>query len=296
MNILGNIVQTFKHGNALTRLIFLNVAVFALLKVLAIVLMLFNLQDPFSTSYLAVPSDVNAFLHRPWTPFSYMFLHTDFLHLLFNMVALYWFGKIFVLYFSEKQLVSLYVVGGVFAALVFVISFNVFPYYSPLVRQSLLLGASGSIMAIIVAAAVQSPNMQLQLLLVGTVKLKYIAIVYVVLSFFGITSDNGGGQLAHLGGAFAGYMFVVSLRSGTDLTKGISKVLDGVLSLFRPRKMKVKYNKNTTKARMTDAEFNMNKAKKMAQIDHILDKIKSSGYESLSADEKRQLFEQSNKK
>jgi membrane associated rhomboid family serine protease len=294
MNMLGNIVQTFKHGNALTRLIFLNVAVFTMLKVLAVVLMLFNLQAPFSTSYLAAPSDVNAFIHRPWTLFSYMFLHTEFLHLLFNMVALYWFGKVFLLFFTKRQLVGLYVVGGIFAALVYIISFNVFPYYSPLVRQSLLLGASGSIMAIIVAAAVQSPNMQLQLLLVGTVKLKYIAIVYVVLSFFGITSDNGGGQLAHLGGAFAGYMFVVSLRAGIDFTKGINQLLDGILNLFRPRKMKVKYNQNTKNNKMTDAEYNMNKAKKMAQIDHILDKIKSSGYESLSTDEKRRLFEQSN--
>jgi membrane associated rhomboid family serine protease len=243
-------------------------------------------------SYLAVPASLTLLLTHFWTPLSYMFLHQEVLHIAFNMLGLYWFGKIFQLYFSDKQLVGLYLFGGIVAALFYVVAFNIFPYYLPLLSQSLLLGASGSIMAIIVATGFQAPNMNLQLLLVGNVKLKYIAAFYVLSSVLGITSANGGGQLAHLGGALAGYLFVVSLRQGNDLTNCFSRILDVIFNLFQPRKLKVKPNKSRPKSRMTDAEFNLSKSKKIEEIDKILDKIKSSGYESLSAEEKKRLFEQ----
>jgi hypothetical protein len=138
--------------------------------------------------------------------------------------------------------------------------------------------------------------MEMQLLFLGRIKLMYIAIAIVLMSYFGITSDNGGGQLAHLGGALAGYIFVVSLRQGKDITKWLNWLFDLVYDLFRPRKLKVKPNMSRGKTPMSDAEFNMNKAQKMAQIDHILDKIKTSGYDSLTTDEKKRLFEQGNKK
>jgi hypothetical protein len=211
------------------------------------------------------------------------------------MFTLFWFGRIFLMYFSEKQLVGLYLIGGLMAALVYVVAYNLFPYYAPTLHQSLLLGASGSIMAIIVATAFRSPDMELQVLFLGSVKLKYIAIFFVITSLFGITSNNGGGELAHLGGALAGYLFVVSLRQGKDLTKGISMILDTISNLFGPRKLKVKHNPTRRNSRMSDAEFNMNKVRKMAEIDKILDKIKTSGYESLSVDEKKKLFEQGKK-
>lgn len=296
MNVFDNIVRTFKQGNALVRLIFVNVAVFVTLKFISIVATLLALPIPEISDYLAMPASFKALMYHAWTPATYMFLHTDFFHLLFNMVALYWFAKIFLFYFSEKQLVGVYIIGGLLGALFYLLAFNIFPFYTPLISRSLMLGASGSVLAIITASAVQSPNMELRMLLLGNVKLKYVALFYVAISFFGLTTNNAGGQLAHLGGAFAGYLFVSSIRNSKDITKGISKIFDFLLTLFRPRKMKVKYSQTKTNSRMSDADYNMNKAKKMAQIDHILDKIKSSGYESLSADEKRQLFEQSNKK
>ena len=123
------------------------------------------------------------------------------------------------------------------------------------------------------------------------VKLKYIAIAAVLISIFGITSNNAGGQLAHLGGALYGYLFVISLRRGKDYTKGFSKLMDGISDLFKPRKLKIKRSK-TSNRKMTDAEFNMDKAKRMKEIDRILDKIKSSGYGSLTSEEKKKLFEQ----
>lgn len=295
MNILDNIKLFFLQGNSITKLIFVNLVVFVMIKMALIFLLLFNLSGSFLLPYLAFPADFTQLLPRFWTLFTYMFLHEGFLHLFFNMLSLYWFGKIFLMYFSEKQLIGLYVVGGLLAALFYIAAFNIFPYYADRLHQSLLLGASGSIMAIIIASAIQSPNMEMQLVFLGSIKLKYIALVVVVMSFFGITSDNGGGQLAHLGGALAGYLFVLSLRQGKDITKGISWVLDAVNNAFQPRKLKVKPNKTRHKQTMTDAEFNTNKARNMDYINKILDKIKTSGYESLSAEEKKRLFEQGNR-
>jgi len=295
MNILDNIKQTFKQGNSLIKLIYVNASVFILLKLTLILLLLFNVSGTFLLSYLAIPADLSLLAYRAWTPLTYMFLHEGFLHIFFNMFTLFWFGRIFLMYFSEKQLVGLYVIGGFLAALVYVGSYNLFPYYASSLHQSILLGASGSIMAIIVATAFRSPDMELQVLFLGSVKLKYIAIFFVLTSLFGITSNNGGGELAHLGGALAGYLFVVSLRQGKDLTKGLSRILDIFSDLFGPRRLKVKPNPTRKRPTMNDAEFNVNKARKMAEIDKILDKIKTSGYESLSTEEKKRLFEQGKK-
>lgn len=293
MNIFDNLYRTFRQGNSVTHLILINSIVFILLNIFMGIFKLFNISADFILPYLAAPADLVQIAHRFWTPITYMFLHEGFLHILFNMINLFWFGKIFLIFFSEKKLVGLYLLGGLMGVLFYVLAFNIFPFYSNSLHNSLLLGASGSIMAIIVASAMRSPNMEMQLMFIGAIKLKYIAAAVVLMSLFGITSNNGGGQIAHLGGALAGYLFVVSLQKGTDITKGINWFLDTIFNLFRVRKLKVKPNKNNVK--MSDAEFNMNKARKSMQIDQILDKIKTSGYESLSADEKKRLFEQGNK-
>jgi len=296
MNILDNIKQTFRQGSSLIRLIYINAVVFILLNIVLISIQLFKGEESYLLTYLAVPADLKLLFYHLWTLVTYMFLHESFWHLLFNMLNLYWFGKIFLMFFSEKKLVGLYLLGGLVAALFYVAAFNIFPFFAESLHQSILLGASGSIMAIIVATAVQSPNMELQLMFLGGIKLKFIAIGIVLISIFGITSDNGGGQIAHLGGAFAGYLFVVSLQQGKDLTKGLNWILDAIYNLFRPRKLKVKTNKTRNRPTMNDAEFNINKARKMDQINQILDKIKTSGYESLSAEEKKRLFDQGNPK
>jgi hypothetical protein len=207
-------------------------------------------------------------------------------------MTLYWFAQIFIMCFNSRQLTGLYLIGGLSGALFYIASYNIFPYFAPVVSASVLLGASASIMAIVVAAALRAPNMELRLLFLGNIKLKYIAILFILISFFGITSNNAGGEIAHLGGALAGYIFIVSLRSGKDITRWLNNFLDFIVNIFKPRKLKVKSAKTKTNRKMTDAEFNMNKARRMEDIDKILDKIKTSGYDSLSADEKKKLFDQ----
>ncbi len=297
MNIWENIKLTFKQGGGEIKLIYVNIAVFLLYHIVLIVFRLFEVPATFLISYLAVPADLTRLLYRFWTLITYMFLHEGFFHLFFNMLCLYWFGKIFLSVYSERHLIGLYLVGGLLAAFFYVGAYNIFPYYVNQLPNSVLLGASGSIMALIVASATKLPDMQIRLFLLGSVKLKYVAIVTVLISFFGITSANGGGELAHLGGALAGYLFVVLLNQGKDITSWVNKVIDWFVNLLRPREnMKVhKTKKNAPNRKMTDAEYNMNKARNMAEIDRILDKIKKSGYDSLSAEEKRRLFEQGKK-
>ena len=296
MNVWENIKLTFKRGDVLIKLIYVNIGIFVLLKAIQILFILFNASGEFILPYLAVPADLTVLLYRFWTPITYMFLHDGFFHVFFNILCLYWFGKIFLSVFSERHLLGLYFVGGLAAALFYVAAYNIFPYYAPLISSNILLGASGSIMAIIVASAARLPNMEIRLLLIGGVKLKYVAIAAVLISFFGITSSNGGGELAHLGGALTGYLFILLLNKGTDITDWFNKIADAVINLFKPQQMTVKKGKKSTATqqnrRMTDEEYNMNKAQNITEIDRILDKIKESGYDSLTTEEKKRLFDQ----
>lgn len=293
MDFIDRIKQLYRQGDALTRLIFLNVAVFVVLQIVLISFRLFNVSAEFILSWLAVPADLFELLSRPWTLISYMFLHERFFHILFNMFALYWFGKLFQMYFNDKQLVALYLLGGLGGAVFYILAYNLFPLFAPSVAFSILLGASGSVMAIILAVAFRAPDMEMRLMFLGAVKLKYIALFVVLASFFGITSENAGGEIAHLGGALVGYIFVVSLRSGKDITRGLNRFIDLLTGLFKPRKLKVKKGGAQAGRKMTDAEYNVSKARRMEDIDRILDKIKTSGYESLTAEEKKRLFDQS---
>ena len=290
MNFIQNLKLTYKNGNMVIKLIFVNVAVFLIVSIISVIFRLLNLSTLDLTAWFSVPSNPAWLLTHIWTPVTYMFYHEQFLHILFNMLVLFWFGKIFTLYYSEKQLLSLYIFGGLMGALVYVAAYNLFPFYEAASYYSLLMGASGSILAILVASAVRAPNMQMQLLLVGRIKLMWIAVITVLISFIGLTSENGGGEMAHLGGALAGYLFVVFEKKGTDITLFINKIIDFFVNLFRPRP-RIKppvYHAQ----KMSPEEYNQKKARDEKEIDRILDKIKTSGYESLTTEEKRRLFEQ----
>ncbi len=294
-NLIDDIKLKFKHGDMLVKLIFINVLVFLLLHIVSILLKLFNLGDFDLIQYVAVPSVPSELLMRPWTLFTYMFSHYDIWHILFNMLVFYWFGRLFLNYFSERQLAGLYLLGGLAGAIVYILAFNFVPFYMKM--HSLLLGASASVMAIVFAISFYRPNLVVNLLFIGGVKIVYIALVMFVIDFVSLDDmANPGGHIAHIGGAVVGYIFAHFIQRGTDITAWINKIMDFFVNMFsfkKKPKMKVTYSNSRTREKEYD--YNERKNRQEADIDAILDKIKQSGYDSLSKDEKKRLFDASKK-
>jgi len=285
MNLLDEIKESFKEGSALTRLIYINLSVFLLIRLVNVFYFLADIPFPF-LDWLALPADFGTLASRPWTLLTYMFLHFDFLHILFNLLWLYWMGQIFLGYFDQNKLISIYLLGGITGGLFYVAGFNSFPVFSGIVADSRLLGASASVIAIIAALAVHAPNHTLQLMFIGPVRMKYIALFSVLMYVIGISSTNAGGNLAHLGGAFWGMIYVLQLRRGIDMGKGISHLDSGIKKLFAPKQnVKLSYRKP-----VDDIEYNRIKNQDKARMNEILEKISKSGYDSLSREEKEILF------
>jgi len=291
----NNIKPILKRKDILVRLIVINIAVFLILAVFNI-LKLFHIDIADTIiSYIALPAQLDLLLTRFWAPLTYMFAHQNVLHILFNMLMLYWFGQLFLMYFSPKNLGSLYIIGGLAGAALYLLLFNTIPMLVAM-NYSIMLGASASVMAIIFAVAFYKPDQEVTLFIFGRVKIIYIALVLLVLDLVGISSiSNVGGHIAHIGGAIVGYIYAKRYLKGKDITTWLNKTIDWIVNLFKPRntskKMKVKYKKPET-----DYEYNQRRNNESDDIDHILDKIKASGYTSLSAEEKKRLFDASNRK
>lgn len=288
--IIEEIKDTFKQGSMLTRLIYINLAVFLLVKLIDVFLFLFNSgHSNITVEWLAVPAQFSQLLYKPWTIISYMFLHQGFIHILFNLLWLFWLGKIFLEYFTEKQLLNVYLLGGIVGAMLYVLAFNLFPAFSQNIQFSYALGASAAVYAIIIATAVYVPNYTVTLMFIGQVKLKHIAIVSIILDILLLTEGNAGGHIAHLGGALFGYFYTKQWQKGKDIGKFFGQITDSFFKLFKSQpKMKVSYpNKET------DMEYNGRKKSEQEEIDKILEKISKYGYESLSKREKEILFKQS---
>ena len=280
----SNLMRTLKSGDVLQRLLLVNVGLFLLVRITFAISSLFN-YPLFSftevSAWLAIPSNPSQLLLRPWSLF--MFFHWEFLHLLFNMLWLYWMGAIILEYLGAKKLFGLYIMGGLFGALAYVVAFNTFPIFAQSVNFSFALGASASVLAITVAAATLLPDYPISLILIGNVALKWIAAISVLLDVINISGENAGGHIAHLGGALFGFIYIKSLQRGTNLTKWL-EVLSDRLSGKRG-KMTVAY-----KRKKSDEDFALHKKATQEQMDDILDKISKSGYGSLSQSEKDFLF------
>lgn len=283
--------NNIKYKDALSKLIIINIGVFVIVSLINLFSILFELNLPDLSKYIGVSSNIKIAATHIWTLVTYMFVHYEVLHILFNMLMLYWFGRIFLMYFTPKNLVALYILGGLAGAIFYILTFNTIPYF---VRQgdSYMIGASASVMAIIFASAFYNKNLEVMLLLVGRVKIIYIALIMFVLDFIALGGDsNLGGHIAHIGGAAIGYVFAVCYLKGKDITKGLNTLFDKVANLFKPKpKMKVTFDR-----RENDHDYNQRKYNEAEQIDLILDKIKKSGYESLTDKEKKQLFDASNR-
>lgn len=294
-DFIDQLKKRYKHGSVLMRFIYINLAFFVVIKVVSIFFTLFNIYQLDLITILGIPSGFHQLLHRLWTPFTYMFVHEQVLHILFNMLWLYWFGKIFLEYFTGRVFGSLYVLGGLSGALLYILAYNYVPYFVAMDR-SWMIGASASVMAIVMGAAFYRPEVRINLLLIGQVKIVYIAIAAFIIDFLSLGNGvNEGGHVAHIGGAIIGYIFAMQYKNkGHDITAWVGKLIDWFVNITKPRKKKPKIKVQYQRPE-SDMDYNARKNKEQASVDAILDKLKKAGYNGLSDEEKKQLFDASKK-
>lgn len=274
--------KVLRSGSRVNLLIGINVAVFLILGLFTILEKLTTRQAIFSgivTDYLAVPANLSKLLSRFWTPFTYMFLHDGIFHILFNMLWLYWLGRIFEEYLGGKKLLTVYILGGLAGAFLYIAAYNIFPLFAQDKLISQAVGASAGVIAIVVATATLLPDYTIGLLLLGPVKLKWIAVFYVAISFLSVAGPNAGGNIAHIGGALIGFLYIKQLRNGNRWGAMWNRI-------FKPKpKMRI-VSRNLT----NDVSY----MPSQEEIDHILDKINISGTKSLNKNEKIMLDRWSN--
>jgi membrane associated rhomboid family serine protease len=301
-SIADDIRYQFQSGNTITRLIIVNVVVFLALMLFMLVVRLgagFSDSTLFNdvVTYLYLSSDPLWSAKHPWTFITHMFTHVGIFHVVFNMLVLYWFGRIAGDLLGDHRMLPLYIFSGLAGALIYMLT-------APLVHPSgsTLNGASGAIFGIVAAAGMTAPDYQMRLLLFGDVRLKYIVFALLAISFIGIgMMDNTGGNMAHLGGAAFGFFYVHMLRRGHDLTNGFRKALN----IFKKRKPKpyVAVKRKVTlevrhKAGSQQADTTPRTTPSMGdqeRLDYILEKIKRAGMHSLSEEEKKFLNDASQK-
>ena len=283
MNILDDLKLQYKLGGIAMRVIYWNIACFLISLIFFYQYSGGGFDYP---SWLALSSDPNVFLFKPWTFLTYAFFHSSFLHLLFNMMVLNFASNLFLTFFSQKQYLGLYILSAIFSGVVFALSF----YFSNIAGS--IVGASAAIMAILAAVTAYQPLMNIRLLLIGNVKLWHITGVILILDLMQFRLDNMGGHISHLAGAVFGFIFIKSLQQGTDLSKIVSKILDFFANLFRksPTTPFTKVHKNYKKPTEKVTSRIVTKDKTQQQIDEILDKISQSGYDCLTKEEKEFLF------
>ena len=292
-----NAFQRYNNGHV--QLIILNVAVFVVMGVIMVITKVGELDGLWSVIHeqFQIPARFSEFITRPWTLLTYMFMHdlSGILHILFNMLIMYWFGRLFVEYLGSDKLIAVYLLGGIAGGVLYLLAYNTIPFF---VGQSEayrigMVGASASVNAIVVATATLLPNYTFFLLFIGPVRIKYIAAIFVFLSFLGSVGNNAGGNIAHLGGALMGFIYMKQLQSGINWGGWITLTLDWFKDLFKEKpKVKVSYRKERpapTKAAPAEKGYTQE------EIDRILDKISEGGYESLTKDEKEKLFNASKK-
>lgn len=283
MNILENLKYRFKHAGIVEQLIYVNLAVFLLVFVTNTFGFLFQSKTNFLVEWLALPANFDDFIVKPWTIITYGFLHTSFLHILLNLIALFYIGHLFQQYFTPKQLLSFYLLGTLFGGIIFVASYNFFPVFAEDIDINVLLGASAGISAIFIGIATYMPNYELKFPLIGFVKLWVLACIWIAIDIIQIPAGNAGGHLAHLGGALLGFFYVRSASNKElDIFKSVNKLFSK-----KERKLKTVY-----KSGNKTPKPNVDKTRNQEEVDAILDKISKSGYDTLSKSEKEFLFKQ----
>jgi membrane associated rhomboid family serine protease len=285
MNIIDDLKLQYKIGGIVTRLIFWNAALFVLPWLLFALLSLLGVNIDY-IHYVSLSSNPAHLLWKPWSLLSYAFFHSGIMHIIFNMIVLNFAGRLFMTYFTSKQLLGLYVLSAIFAGISYILVFYVLNINAPIV------GASAAIMAVLVATTTYHPLMDLRLLIIGNVKLWHITAVIVIVDLMQLRSENMGGHISHLSGAFFGFIFIKLLQNGTDLSTVVTRIIDFFANLFKKNTSTPfkKVHKNYSKPLEKSVSKIVTKDKSQQQIDEILDKISQSGYDSLTKEEKEFLF------
>ncbi|MFV8226510.1 rhomboid family intramembrane serine protease [Christiangramia aquimixticola] len=295
MKASDRIKYKFQTATVTEKLIAVNVLVFILFFLFRTIAFLFQLPQDFLVEWFVFPKEPLEFLLKPWSIITYTFLHSGIWHILSNMLILYFSGVYFLSYFSPKRLLNYYFLGVIIGALIYMLSYNLFPAFQGTGR-SYLMGASAGVMAVLVGIATHVPNMRVRLMLIGSIKFWYIAAFLVVLDVIQIPMGNAGGHFAHLGGAALGYFYTTQLQKGNDIGKWFENIVDSLASIFKPKEKKARMRTvhrtgNTTKSKTSSTSKSVNKDNKQKRVDAILDKISKSGYDSLSKAEKDFLFQ-----
>lgn len=282
MNLLENLQTKFKYANIVEKFISINVGVFVLIFIFNTLGYLFQANVSIA-SWFVLPATFEGFITKPWTIITYGFVHIGFIHILMNLISLYFIGNLFVQFFTPKQFISFYILGTLFGGMVFMLSYNFFPAFANDLSNSVLLGASAGVSAIFIGLATYIPNYQFKIPLIGYVKLWHLAAIWVALDVIQIPAGNAGGRLAHIGGALFGFLYV-NQASNTEIAIW-SKIKKLFVVKKNPLKTVYKSKKAAPKKQTTTTY-------KQQKINAILDKISKSGYDTLSKEEKDFLFKQ----
>ena len=290
MNLLDQLKYQFKTGGTYIKIIYINVGIYLLFLFFNILftLMQWNLNSNFLESYLTFSSSPVMFLKRPWTIFTYMFLHGSFWHIFNNMLIYFFTARMFEDLVGKKAALNTYIIGGFCGAILYLVTHNLFPLFSNMGNIP-MLGASAAVMAVFVGLATYSPNYEVMLFVVLRVRMKYLALIWVAFDVIGLANQDGIAHFAHLGGAIWGYLFVINFKKGKDISNWFNQITNIVSTLFKKKKIKIVYKKKNPVVKKTVKGSQIRQEK----VDAILDKIKASGYESLSKEEKDYLFDAS---
>jgi membrane associated rhomboid family serine protease len=306
---MAGIAEEFKlafkrSNNSVVQIIWLNVIVFLIVLALRIGLVWSGHAGTYDVilKKLELPASFYTLAFQPWSVFTYFFLHQDVFHILFNMLALYWFGSLIKEYLNSKRLISIYILGGLVGAAIFILAYSAIPYFKPGMTSAYVLGASGSVFAVVIAAATLLPDYTMFMMFLGPIRIKYIALFYLIISIASSIGSNAGGNMVHLGGALIGYIYIIQLRKGRDLGQPIVAVIDFIKSLFveeelpafKPKKVSQKSYQTTSNGK--GGGFYNDDIPDEDEVDALLDKISNTGYESLTKDEKLRLFKASQRK
>ena len=276
MSIIDDLKLRYQQGSIVQKLIYINVGIYVVTLLISIFSGLYRSEGNFLTTWFSLDSELDVWFTKPWSILTYGFLHGGFLHLLFNMIALHYIGNLFIDYFTQKQLLTFYLLGTFFGGLLYMLSYNYFPLFEG--SNSILVGSSAGVSAIFMGIAAYIPNFEFKLPLIGFVKLWIFAAIWVAFDVLGLVGANAGGHFAHLGGSLFGFLYVSNV-SNKELN-----LLDGFFKLFKSKKKPLR----TVYKAPKKSEKNDNQQK----IDSILDKISKSGYDSLTKAEKEFLFKQ----